>query len=150
VAQQLSAFRDNFDTLNLSYAHSRNLTDYDVLVIASMVEREARAPGDRAKVAAVIYNRLHDHMKLGIDATILYYLGSWSATIHESDLLSHEPYNTRQNYGLPPTPICNPGLAALQAAAHPAHVNYLYYVAVPGKSAMYFTASYADFKAHGG
>ncbi len=115
-----------------------------------MIEREARAPGDRAKVAAVIYNRLHRGMKLGIDATILYHLGSWSATIHQSDIDSHEPYNTRQNLGLPPTPICNPGLASIEAAAHPAHVNYLYYIAVPGQDAQYFTASYADFKAHGG
>jgi hypothetical protein len=112
-----------------------------------MIEREARAPGDRAKVAAVIYNRLHRGMNLGIDATILYHLGSWSATIHQSDIDSHEPYNTRTNPGLPPTPISNPGLASIEAAAHPAHVNYLYYVAVPGKDAQYFTASYADFKA---
>jgi len=150
VAQQLAAFRDNVAKVDMSYAKSKNLTPYDVLTIASMIEREARAPGDRAKVAAVIYNRLHLGMKLGIDATILYHLGSWSATIHQSDIDSHEPYNTRQNLGLPPTPICNPGLASIEAAAHPAHVNYLYYVAVPGQDAQYFTASYADFKAHGG
>ena len=83
-------------------------------------------------------------MNLGIDATILYYLGSWSATIHQSDIDSHEPYNTRVNPGLPPTPICNPGLASLQAAAHPADVSYLYYVAVPGQAAQYFAASYSD------
>jgi peptidoglycan lytic transglycosylase G len=150
VAQQLEAFRDNFDQLNLAYARSKNLTDYDVLTIASLIEREAQAPGDRAKVAAVIYNRLHDHMKLGIDATILYHLGSWTAPIHDSDLTNPEPYNTRVHPGLPPTPICNPGLASLEAAAHPAHVNYLYYVAVPGRSAMYFTDSYQQFLAHGG
>jgi len=150
VTQQLSAFRNNFDELDLHYAHSKNLTDYDVLIIASMIEREARVPGDRAKVSAVIYNRLHDHIKLGIDATILYHLGSWSATIHQSDIDSLEPYNTRKHLGLPPTPICDPGLASLEAAAHPAHVDYLYYVAIPGKSAMYFTRSFADFKAHGG
>ena len=150
VDQQLAAFRENVAKVDMSYAKSKNLTPYDVLTIASMIEREARAPGDRAKVAAVIYNRLHRGMNLGIDATILYHLGSWSATIHQSDIDSHEPYNTRTNPGLPPTPICNPGLASIEAAAHPAHVNYLYYVAVPGKDAQYFTASYADFKAHGG
>jgi UPF0755 protein len=150
VAQQLAAFQTNVAKVDMSYAKSKNLTPYDVLTIASMVEREARAPGDRAKVAAVIYNRLHLGMKLGIDATILYHLGSWSATIHQSDIESHEPYNTRQNFGLPPTPICNPGLASIEAAAHPAHVNYLYYVAVPGQAAQYFTASFEDFKAHGG
>ena len=150
VAQQIAAFRANVAKVDMSYAKSKNLTPYDVLTIASMIEREARAPGDRAKVAAVIYNRLHLGMKLGIDATILYHLGSWSATIHQSDIDSHEPYNTRQNLGLPPTPICNPGLASIEAAAHPARVDYLYYVAVPGQSAQYFTASFSDFKAHGG
>lgn len=150
VDQQLAAFRANVAKVDLSYAKSKNLTPYDVLTIASMIEREARAPGDRAKVAAVIYNRLHLGMKLGIDATILYHLGSWSATIHQSDIDQIEPYNTRRVAGLPPTPICNPGLASIEAAAHPAHVNYLYYVAVPGQAAQYFTASYEDFKAHGG
>jgi UPF0755 protein len=150
VAQQLAAFRENVSGVDLSYAKSKNLTPYDVLTIASMIEREAKAPGDRAKVSAVIYNRLHRGMNLGIDATILYHLGSWSATIHQSDIDDPEPYNTRRNPGLPPTPICNPGLASIEAAAHPAHVNYLYYVAVPGQDAQYFTASYKDFKAHGG
>jgi UPF0755 protein len=150
VTQQLAAFRANFAQVDMSYARTKNLTPYDVLTIASMIEREARVPGDRAKVSAVIYNRLHRHMNLGIDATILYHLGSWTATIHQSDLTSTEAYNTRVHPGLPPTPICNPGLAALVAAAHPAHADYLYYVAIPGKAAQYFTASYRQFVAHGG
>jgi UPF0755 protein len=150
VDQQLGAFQANVSKVDMSYAKSKNLTPYDVLTIASMIEREARAPGDRAKVAAVIYNRLHRGMALGIDATILYHLGSWSATIHQSDIDQIEPYNTRKVAGLPPTPICNPGLASIEAAAHPAKVDYLYYVAVPGQAAQYFTASYEDFKAHGG
>jgi UPF0755 protein len=150
VAQQLAAFRANVAKVDMSYAESTNLTPYHVLRIASKIEREARVPGDRAKVAAVIYNRLHRGMSLGIDATILYHLGSWSATIHQSDIDDPEPYNTRIHKGLPPTPICNPGLASIEAAAHPAKVDYLYYIAVPGQAAQYFTASYSDFKAHGG
>jgi peptidoglycan lytic transglycosylase G len=150
VSQQLTAFRDAFSQVDMSYARSKNLTPYDVLTIASMIEREARVPGDRAKVAAVIYNRLHLGMPLGIDATILYHLGSWTAPIHESDLSDPEAYNTRVHRGLPPTPICNPGLASLQAAAHPDRVDYLYYVAIPGKAAQYFTSSYQQFVAHGG
>jgi UPF0755 protein len=150
VSQQLTAFRSAFSQVNMSYARSKHLTPYDVLTIASMIEREARVPGDRAKVSAVIYNRLRRDMPLAIDATILYHLGSWTATIHESDLSDPEPYNLRVHRGLPPTPICNPGLASLQAAAQPARVDYLYYVAIPGKAAQYFTASYADFLAHGG
>jgi UPF0755 protein len=150
VSQQLAAFREAFSQVNMSYARSKNLTPYDVLRIASMIEREARVPGDRAKVAAVIYNRLRLGMPLGIDATILYHLGSWTATITASDLSDPEPYNLRLHTGLPPTPICNPGLASLEAAAHPDDADYLYYVAIPGKAAQYFTSSYADFLAHGG
>ena len=150
VSQQLAAFTRTISTVNMSYARAHHLSRYDVLIIASMVEREAQVPGDRAKVAAVIYHRLARGMPLGIDATILYHLGSWTAPITESDLQSPEPYNTRLHRGLPPTPIANPGLASLQAAAHPADDNYLYYVARPGGGPMYFTSSYKRFLAHGG
>ncbi len=150
VSQQLAAFRDAFSQVSMTYARSKNLTPYDVLRIASMIEREARVPGDRAKVSAVVYNRLRLGMPLAIDATILYHLGSWTAPIHESDLSDPEPYNGRIHKGLPPTPICNPGLASIEAAAHPDQVDYIYYVAIPGKAAQYFTSSYQDFLAHGG
>ena len=150
VSEQLSAFENAWSQVKTKYATSKGLTDYDVLTIASMIEREARAPEDRPKVSAVIYNRLHANMALGIDATILYSLGSWTAAIHQSDLDNPEPYNSRLHKGLPPTPICNPGLAAMQAAAAPKKVDYLYYVAIPGKAEQYFTKSYDDFKAHGG
>ncbi|MES1247180.1 MAG: endolytic transglycosylase MltG [Actinomycetota bacterium] len=149
VADQLAAFRQNWRQVNLSYARSKNLTAYDVLIIASMVEKEALVPDERPLVAAVIYNRLHDHMPLGIDATIRYGLhvpGTKSLT--QSDLQSDNPYNTRKLLGLPPTPIANPGLASMQAAAHPAHVDYLYYVRKPDKQHHYFTASYQDFVNH--
>jgi UPF0755 protein len=148
IAQQLAAFQDNFSQVNMKYARSKNLTDYDVLKIASMIEREAGAPSDRAKIAAVIYNRLHLGMDLGIDATLLYEYGSWTHQLTQSELAADTPYNTRVRPGLPPTPISNPGLASLQAAAHPAHVDYLYYVAHNGKT--YFTNNYNDFVAHGG
>ncbi len=102
-----------------------------MLIIASMIEREAAYPADRAKIAAVIYNRLHADMPLGIDATIQYSVGSWRV-LTARDLRIKGGYNTRTHRGLPPTPICNPGLASLKAAAHPANVKYLYYVAIPG------------------
>jgi UPF0755 protein len=150
VSQQLAAFSQAWSHVDTKYARSKNLTDYDVLKIASMIEREATAAGDRAKVSAVIYNRLHRNMALGIDATILYYKGSWTAKITSADLQNPEPYNNRVHKGLPPTPICNPGLAAMQAAAKPGPYNYLYYVAVPGQAAQYFTDNYSDFLHHGG
>jgi UPF0755 protein len=150
VQQQLAAFSGAWSQVDMSYAKSKNLTPYDVLKIASMIEREATAPGDRAKVSAVIYNRLHRNMALGIDATIRYYLGTWTGPIHQSDLDNPEPYNNRIHKGLPPTPICNPGLASMQAAAKPGPYDYLYYVAQPGKTEQYFTSSYTDFVNHGG
>ena len=147
VAQQLAAFEQNFSQVDMRYARSKNLTNYDILKIASMIEREAYIPTDRAKVAAVIYNRLHDGMTLGIDATLLYQYGSWTHKLTQSELAANTPYNTRVRHGLPPTPICNPGLASMQAAAHPAHVKYLYYVAIPGdpKHRQFFTNSYQKF-----
>jgi uncharacterized YceG family protein len=134
VSKQLQAFKQNFARVDMRYAHSKHLTRYDVLTIASMIEREAELPRERALVAAVIYNRLKQGMPLGIDATIRYYTNNWQRPIRQSEIDADEPYNTDLNRGLPPTPIGNPGLASLQAAAHPAHKPYLFYVRKPGKS----------------
>ena len=147
VAAQLKAFRANWAKLNLGYARSKNLTPYDVLVIASMIEKETPAPEERQLVSAVIYNRLHAHMALGIDAALRYGLDiPPTESIHESQLANPTPYNLRLHAGLPPTPIGAPGLASLQAAAHPAKVNYLYFVAKPDKKHHFFTASSAAFE----
>ncbi|HVH51522.1 MAG TPA: endolytic transglycosylase MltG, partial [Gaiellaceae bacterium] len=127
VHAQLQAFAVNWQHVNLAYARSKNLTAYDVLTIASMIEKEAVVPSERKLIAAVIYNRLHAHMPLGIDATIRYGLNvPGTKPLLQSELDSNTPYNTRKFVGLPPTPIANPGLASLQAAANPAKVNYLY------------------------
>jgi UPF0755 protein len=148
VQEQLQEFAAKWRTLNLSYARSKNLTPYDVLTIASMVEGEAQVPSERPLVAAVIYNRLHDHMALGIDATLRYGLHIPATRSLSPYLGSTNPYNTRKFPGLPPTPIDNPGLASLEAAAHPAHVDYLYFVRKPDHRHHYFTASYQDFVNH--
>jgi UPF0755 protein len=147
VAQQLEAFRRDWAKVNLRYAHSKNLTSYDVLTIGSMVEAEAAAPEERQLIAAVIYNRLHLRMALGIDATLRYGLHiPPTESIHQSQLDTPSPYNTSKQPGLPPTPIGNPGLASLQAAAHPARVDYLYFVRKPDKIHHFFTASFAAFE----
>jgi len=149
AAAQLKAFRANWARVNLGHARSKNLTPYDVLTIASMVEEETPAPEERQLVAAVIYNRLHRHMTLGIDAALRYGLHiPGTESIHESQLQNPTPYNLRIHAGLPPTPIGNPGLASLQAAAHPAKVDYLYFVAKPDKKHHFFTASEAAFEAY--
>jgi peptidoglycan lytic transglycosylase G len=146
VADQLVAFRHQWAKVNLRYARSKNLTPYDVLIIASMIEKETAVPSERRLVAAVIYNRLRNRMPLGIDATIRYGLGiPGTESLTKEALATDSPYNTRLRTGLPPTPIANPGLAAMRAAARPAVVDYLYYVRKPGSLAHYFTASESDF-----
>jgi uncharacterized YceG family protein len=146
VRDQLRAFRRQWRKVDLRYARSKNLTPYDVLIIASMIEKEAVAPGERALVAAVIYNRLRQGMPLGIDATIRYGRDvPGTEPLRQSDLESDDPYNTRRRAGLPPTPIANPGLASMRAAAHPARVDYLYFVRKPDGVHHYFTASESDF-----
>jgi len=154
VQDQLDAFCENWKQVDLGYARSKNLTPYDVLIIASMVEKETLSPDERQLVSAVIYNRLHAGMSLGIDATLRYGLDiPPTESIRQSQLHSDSPYNTRKHKGLTPTPIANPGLASLQAAAHPAKVKYLYFVRKPDKKHHFFTASYQAFKdysaAHG-
>jgi uncharacterized YceG family protein len=147
VKAQLAAFRTNWAKLDLAYAKSKNLTPYDVLTIAAMVEKETLAPDERRLVAAVIYNRLHDGMTLGIDATLRYGLHiPPTESIHQSQLDNPTPYNTRLHSGLPPTPIANPGLASLRAAAHPAKVNYLFYARKADHKHHFFTASDAEFQ----
>ena len=149
VGKQLDAFRLNWGKVKLAYARAKNLTGYDVLIIASMIEKEVIVPKERELVAAVIYNRLHQRMPLGIDATLRYGLKiPPTQAITKQDLASNSPYNTRKFRGLPPTPIANPGLAAIQAAAHPAKVDYLYFVRKPDCRSHFFTASIEEFDAY--
>jgi UPF0755 protein len=147
VAAQLKAFQRNWTKVDLDYARSKNLTPYDILIIASMIEKETPAREERRLVSAVIYNRLHGGIKLGIDATLRYGLDiPPTESIHESQLHDPTPYNTREHLGLPPTPIASPGLASIQAAAHPAKVDYLYFVAKPDKRHHFFTDSSVEFE----
>jgi UPF0755 protein len=132
VEQQLSAFRSRIEALDLRHARSKNLNLYDVLIIASMVEREAAVPRERRLIASVIYNRLREDIPLGIDATIRYATGNWTRPLRVSELETPTPYNTRTNAGLPPGPIGNPGLESIEAAANPARTDYLFYVVKPG------------------
>jgi UPF0755 protein len=132
VSRQLDAFRQRMSGVDMSYARSKNLTPFDVLTIASMIEREVQVPKERPLVAAVIYNRLRKGIPLGIDATTRFAVGNYDQPLTESQIQSTSPYNTRIVSGLPPGPIGNPGIASIEAAAHPAKVSYLYYVVKPG------------------
>jgi len=131
VAQQLQAFEDNIAGVDMSYAESKNLTVYDVVKIASLIEREIMVPKERRLAAGVIYNRLKAGMTLGIDATIRFEDNNWTEPLVQSRLETNTPFNTRLNPGLPPTPIGNPGLASIEAAANPSRKPFLFYVVKP-------------------
>jgi uncharacterized YceG family protein len=147
VAKQLGAFRASTKGVSYAYATRKNLSRYDVVIIASMVEREAQVARERPLVAAVIWNRLHAGMPLGIDATIRYAENDWTSPLRVSQLQRPGPYNTRLNRGLPPTPIGNPGLASIRAAANPARVKYLFYVVKPGTCGQHaFSSTDAQFQ----
>jgi uncharacterized YceG family protein len=148
VQLQLQDFKRRIKGVDMSYAHSKNLTVFDVVTIASMVQAESGVPDQDKLVAAVIYNRLHEGRPLGIDATTRFATGNYEKPLTESELAIDSPYNTRTNAGLPPGPIGNPGLAALQAAAHPAKVPYVFYVTKPGAcNELTFAKTEAEFEA---
>jgi UPF0755 protein len=146
LANQIAEFERRWSTVDLRGARARKRSPYDVLTIASMVERETVAPEERPLVAAVIYNRLERDMPLGIDATLRYGLGiQGTRPLTKRQLRSDSPYNTRRVKGLPPTPIGNPGVPSMRAAGRPANVDYLYYVRKPDRMHHFFTADEKEF-----
>lgn len=146
IAKQLAAFAQRWRTIDLSRARTKNLNAYDALIIASMIERETAAPEERRLVSAVIYNRLKQDMPLGIDASLRYGLGiPGNRPLTKKQLATRTPYNTRIFKGLPPTPIGNPGVPSMRAAARPAPRNYLYYLRRPNSIRHFFTASEEEF-----
>jgi UPF0755 protein len=147
VTKQLGAFADNMQGIDMRYARRKNLTRYDVLIIASMIEREVQLDKERPLVAAVIYNRLAMGETLGIDATIRYEKQNWDKPLKVSELEEITPYNTRKVRGLPPTPIGNPGRKSLEAAANPSRKDYLFYVIKPcAEGAHAFSSTNAQFE----
>jgi uncharacterized YceG family protein len=148
VADQLNQFKRVFSRIGTGYARRHGLTAYQIVIVASIVEKEAATARDRKLVASVIYNRLKAGIPLGMDSTTRYEFNDYTKPLTDSQLAARSPYNTRLNQGLPPTPIDSPGLSSLQAAAHPPATNYLYFVVKPcGNGAMVFSSSYNQFLA---
>jgi UPF0755 protein len=145
VSRQLAEFQKQTASLPWENAKKLGVSEYEVVIIASLIEREARFQGDREKVARVIYNRLDKGMKLQIDATVQYALGKTKPVLTYQDLTVESPYNTYLHAGLPPTPIASPGLDSLRAALDPAKGPWLYYLVIDSSGHEYFTASYQDF-----
>ncbi len=155
VNYQLRTYGQQTARVNYAYAKKRNLTKYDVLILASIIEREASNPKDRRLIAGVFYNRLKLGMRLDADPTVSYAVGSWSKELTKSALRINSPYNTRRFSGLPPGPICNPGLDSIIAAANPTRTKNLYFVASPSGKVFYalndaaFQQAIAKAKLHG-
>jgi UPF0755 protein len=129
IAQQLlEQFREEAEALPFERATELGVSPYELVIIASMIEEEARVDRDRRLIAGVIYNRIEIGMALGIDATLLYDDPTPDGELSSQDLKFDSPYNTRINPGLPPTPIASPGEKSLRAALDPADTRFLYYV----------------------
>ncbi len=128
IEMMLNQYQHETSALDYSFAQENDLSPYDILKIASLIEREAYIPEERELISAVIHNRLDIGMPLEIDATVRYALDKWDKDLTKSDLEYDSKYNTRIYPGLTPTPICNPGAASIEAALNPAEVDYLYFV----------------------
>ncbi len=145
VEMMLEAFDAHTADLDLTYAESKNLTLTDVVIIASILEREVRLAEEYPLVSSVIYNRLKINMRLQLDSTVFHTLPEGTKILTKKDLESTNPYNTYTQYGLPPGPLGNPGFKALDAAANPAETKYLYYVLTGEDGSQTFATNYDDF-----
>jgi UPF0755 protein len=136
------------ETQDLDFAEARerlDLTEHQVVTVASLIEKEAASPEEKPLIASVIYNRLRKDTPLQIDATIQYALKRPKENLSLDDLKVGSAYNTYENKGLPPGPICSPGRESLLAALNPANTDYLYYVLEEHGEEHFFTKSYEDF-----
>ena len=146
VTLMLQNFESHFSPEMQKKAEAAGLSVPQAVTIASLVEKETSLPAERPHVASVYLNRLRLGMRLQCDPTVIYALekaGKWTGRLHRSDLEFESAYNTYLNGGLPPGPICNPGLESLRAAVEPLHSEDLYFVA-RGDGGHYFSRTYAD------
>ncbi len=124
----VQTLEDNFLVATKEFKNMNTNQFADMVILASIVEKEAAGDSDRATIAGIFMNRLAKRMPLGADATLSFITGKSSSELTLTDLKIDSPYNTYIHTGLPPAPIANPGLASLKAAAHPAKTPYLFYL----------------------
>jgi UPF0755 protein len=120
-------------------ASSGPMTRHEVLVMASLIEKEAKLPGERPLISSVYHNRLRKGMKLDCDPTVRYALNKYGGRLTYRDLECDSPYNTYRVRGLPPTPICSPGRESIEAATNPETTDYFFFVAKPDGSHQFST-----------
>jgi UPF0755 protein len=150
IRRMLEQFETEAEGLPWDNAEELGLTPYEVVTLASMIEREAAVDSERRLIAGVMMNRLRMGMTLGIDATLLYDDPTPDGELTTPDIETDTPYNTRINAGLPPTPIASPGARSLAAALSPRSTPYLYYVLCPkdGDGVHRFSRTLAEHEAN--
>ena len=153
IETMVKRFRQAWTPERAERARVLNMTPRQIVIIASLIETEAKLKDERPMVASVIYNRLNRHIALGVDSTVVYaskLAGKWrnDGKVYLSDVNRRSPYNTRLYIGLPPGPVGNPGESSLDAALNPAQTDYLYYVRDPARDdgAHHFYSKEADFQ----
>ncbi len=153
VAGMVKRFRQEWTPERAERARALGMTPRQIVIVASLIESEAKLKEDRPMVASVIYNRLKKHIALGIDSTIVYaskLAGKWkdNGKVYKSDVDRRSPYNTRLFSGLPPGPVGSPGESSIDAALNPAQTDYLYYVREPSRNdgAHNFYSKESDFQ----
>ena len=147
ISMMLRQFDKEIATIDMSPAVQRGQSLEEIVIIASIIEREASVAKERPKVASVIYNRLAKNMRLEIDATVEYVLPGNRFRLRYKDLEIESPYNTYRNFGITPGPISNPGLASIEAAVRPANTEYIYYVLTSPDGSHTFTSTWAEHQA---
>lgn len=148
IQRLLDQFTEETASLPWENAQALGVTPYELVVIASMIEKEAGVQRDRPLIAGVIYNRLREGMTLGIDATLLYDDPTPDGELSTADLETDGPYNTRLRTGLPPTPIASPYLWSLRAALNPADTPFFYYVLCSDDGGHRFAVTYDEHLAN--
>ena len=146
LARMVARMREKISPEILAEARARDLTLHQMLTLASIIEKEAVEPSEMPTISAVFWNRLRKDMPLQADPTVQYAVGKDRRRLTREDLQTDSPYNTYRRQGLPPGPIASPGRAAIQAAVRPAHVNYLYFVAMDDRHHQ-FSTNLADHNA---
>jgi len=141
------AFRENLESVLRGMPKKDNYSFHEHVIMASLIEREARVDDERPLIASVIFNRLEKGMPLEVDASVHYALNDWGRSLNYSDLKVDSPYNTYKNKGLPPGPICSPRALSIAATYQPAETDYLFYVH-KGDGTHAFSSNFEEHKAN--
>ncbi|MCX7883904.1 MAG: endolytic transglycosylase MltG [Caloramator sp.] len=144
IDKMLLRFNDIYESVVVPQMKGQNYSVDDIIIMASIVEEEAKIDSERPMISKVFYNRIKKNMKLQSCATVQYALGTHKTTLYYKDLKIESPYNTYKYLGLPKGPICNPGKKSIEAALNPADVDYIYFVS-KGDGSHYFTNDYNEF-----